>query len=310
MVTGLMDHATAYAPGSTSNVGPGFDCLGIAITGLGDRVTARRAAAPGVRVRSVSDRRIPSEVDRNTAALAAAQVLRRASSEMGLELEIEKGLPLSGGLGGSAASAVAGAVAASALLEQPLETRALLECALEAESEVAGRHADNVAPCLLGGAVLVQSLEPFCHTRLVVHPTVRLVFVIPGYEVATSRARALLPVAVARPEAVAQAAGLAGLVLGLERGDGDLIASSMIDHIAEPGRVPLYPGYAEAREAALGAGAWGVAVSGAGPTLVALAPDDRTAAVAEAAAAAYDGLRGGPARTHVAEVDSEGARIL
>ena len=310
MVTGLMDHATAYAPGSTSNVGPGFDCLGIAITGLGDRVTARRGEAPGVRVRSVSDPRIPTDADRNTAALAAAEVLRRARSETGLDLEIEKGLPLSGGLGGSAASAVGGAVAASALLDNPLETGALLECALEAESQVAGRHGDNVAPSLLGGAVLVQSLEPFRHVRLTLHPSLRLVFVMPGYEVATSRARALLPVAVARPEAVAQAAALAGLVVGLERGDGDLIAASTVDRIAEPGRIPLYPGYAEAREAALGAGAWGVAVSGAGPTLVALAPQDRAAGVAEAAASAYDGLSGGPAQTHVAEVDGEGARIL
>jgi homoserine kinase len=305
-----MDQATAYAPGSTSNVGPGFDCLGIAITGLGDRVTARRTGAPGVRVQSVSDPRVPSQPDRNTAALAAAEVLRRARSEVGLDLEIEKGLPLCGGLGGSAASGVAGAVAANALVGEPLESGVLLECALEAESQVAGRHADNVAPSLLGGAVVVQGLEPFRYVRLTVHPSVRLVFVMPTYEVATSRARALLPVAVARPEAVAQAAGLAGLVLGLEHGDGDLIAASTVDRIAEPGRIPLYPGYPEAREAALGAGAWGVAVSGAGPTLVALASEERAAGVAKAAAGAYDGLSGGPARTHVAEVDGQGARVL
>jgi homoserine kinase len=249
-------------------------------------------------------------VERNTAALAASEVLKRAESQLGLELEIEKGLPLSGGLGGSAASAVAGAVATNALLAEPFEQPVLLECALEAESAVAGRHGDNVAPSLLGGAVLVQSLKPFRYARLTVHPSVRLVFVMPGYEVATSRARSLLPVVVARPEAVAQAAALAGLVVGLERGDGELIAASTVDRIAEPGRIPLYPGYAEAREAALGAGAWGVAVSGAGPTLVALAPEGRAAAVAEAAASGYDGLSGGPARTHVAEVDGEGARIL
>jgi homoserine kinase len=305
-----MDRATAYAPGSTSNVGPGFDCLGIAITGLGDRVTARRTGAPGVRVRSVSDPRVPREPGRNTAALAAAEVLRRARSEIGLELEIEKGLPLCGGLGGSAASGVAGAVAANALLGDPLDSGVLLECALEAESQVAGRHADNVAPSLLGGAVVVQGLAPLRYVRLTVHRSVRLVFVMPAYEVATSRARALLPVAVARPEAVAQAAGLAGLVVGLEHGDGDLIAASTVDRIAEPGRIPLYPGYAEAREAALGAGAWGAAVSGAGPTLVALASEERATDVAAAAARAYDGLAGGPARTHVAEVDGQGARIL
>jgi homoserine kinase len=307
MVTGLMQRATAYAPGSTSNVGPGFDCLGIALTGLGDRVTAERADAPGIRVRAVSDDRIPLEAHRNTAALAAAEVLKRAGAgPLGLELEIEKGLPLSGGLGGSAASAVAGAVAANAILDAPLGTEALLACAVEAEAEVAGRHADNVAPSLLGGAVVVLGLEPLRYAPVTVHPSLRLVLVMPGYEVATSKARALLPVVVARPEAVAQAAALAGLVVGLERGDGALIAASMVDRIAEPGRVPLDPGYQEARDAALEAGAWGVAVSGAGPTLVALAPEDAAARVGEAAAAAY-GTR--KARVHVAGVDGEGARI-
>ena len=302
-----MERATAYAPGSTSNVGPGFDCLGIALTGLGDRVTAERGSEPGVRVRAVSDDRIPLEAHRNTAALAASEVLRRAGApDVGLELEVEKGLPLAGGLGGSAASAVAGAVAANALLDAPLGPEALLACAVEAEAVVAGRHADNVAPSLLGGAVVVLGLDPLRHARVTVHPSLRLVLVIPGYEVATARARALLPVAVVRPDAVAQAASLAGLVVGLERGDGALIAASMVDRIAEPGRVPLYPGYREAREAALEAGAWGVAVSGAGPTLVALTSADDAGAVGEAAAAAYAPEK---ARVHVAEVDGEGARL-
>ena len=307
MVSGLMQRATAYAPGSTSNVGPGFDCLGIALTGLGDRVTAERGGEPGVRVRAVSDPRIPLEAHRNTAALAATQVLKEAGAhDVGLDLEVEKGLPLSGGLGGSAASAVAGAVAANAILDAPLGLEALLACAVEAEAEVAGRHADNVAPSVLGGAVVVLGLEPLRYARITVHPSLRLVLVMPGYEVATVKARALLPVAVARPEAVAQAAALAGLVVGLERGDAALIGASMVDRIAEPGRVPLYPGYAEAREAALEAGAWGVAVSGAGPTLVALTSEEAAPAVGQAAAAAYGAEK---ATVHVAEVDGEGARI-
>jgi homoserine kinase len=310
MVSGLMKRATAYTPGSTSNVGPGFDCLGIAITGLGDRVTAERAGGGGVRIRSVSDPRIPTEAGENTAALAAAEVLRRADAlDLGVELEVHKGLPLAGGLGGSAASAVAGAVATNALLDGALETEELLRCALEAEDHVAGRHADNIAPSLLGGAVIVVGLEPLCYARIPVNPALRLVFVMPRYEVPTHKARALLPVVVLRHDAVAQAASLAGLVVGLESGDGALLAQSMVDRIAEPGRTPLYPGYTEAREAALGAGAWGVAVSGAGPTLVALTSEERAAAVGEAAARAYDGLGREGATVHVARVDAEGARL-
>ncbi|HKZ32689.1 MAG TPA: homoserine kinase [Vicinamibacteria bacterium] len=300
---------TAYAPGSTSNVGPGFDCLGIAVAGIGDRVSASRAARPGVRVLSVSDTRIPREATLNTAALGAAEVLRRLGREQdGVELVIEKGLPLSGGLGGSAASAVAGAFATHALLGGSLGEAELLRCAIEAEAVVAGRHPDNAAPSLLGGAVVVLGAEPLRYTRVGVHSSLRLVFVTPAYGVLTAHARSVLPESVPRADAVAQAAALAGLVLGLERGDGELIEAAMVDRIAEPRRIPLYPGFAPAREAALGAGAFGVAVSGAGPTLLALAPAARADAVARAVAAAYEG-EGVASAVHVAGVDDRGARL-
>jgi homoserine kinase len=304
-----MQRITAYAPGSASNLGPGFDCLGVAFTGKGDRVTASLAGPAGVRVLAVSDPRIPTDPARNTAAIAAAAVLRRAGSSAGLELTIEKGLPLAGGMGGSAASAVAGAVAANALLGFGLGTRDLLEAALEAEAVVAGRHADNVAPSLLGGAVLVLGLDPPHLGPVRVHPGLALVLVSPSYQVETAKARAVLPVSIARADAVAQAASLAALVLGLERGDAELIRGSMTDRIAEPFRAPLYPGYPEARAAAFEAGALGVAVSGAGPTILAVAPEAAVADIASAFEGAYRCL-GIEAHAHKARVDVEGARIV
>jgi homoserine kinase len=304
-----MDRATAYAPGSASNLGPGFDCLGIAFTGKGDRVTAVRQGPPGVRVVSMSDPRIPADPARNSAAIAAAAILRRAGNEAGLELSVEKGLPLSGGMGGSAASAVAGAVAANAALRAGLAIEMLLEAALEAEAVVAGRHADNVAPSLLGGAVLVTDGTPLRLCRVRVHPSFALVLVTPSYEVLTAAARAVLPAQIPRADAVAQAANLAGLVLGLERGEPALVAASMNDRIAEPVRAPLYPGYGEARAAALEAGAAGVTVSGAGPTLVAIVPAPASEAVARAFEDAYR-RAGFAASAHQARVDEEGARVL
>ncbi len=304
-----MDGITAYAPGSASNLGPGFDCLGVAFTGKGDRVTARIQGPAGVRVRAVSDPRIPTDPSRNTAAIAAAAILRRAGSPAGLELEIEKGLPLAGGMGGSAASAVAGAVAANALLGFGLGTNDLLQAALEAEAVVAGRHADNVAPSLLGGAVLVLGLDPPRLGPVRVHPSLALVLVSPSYQVETARARSVLPASIGRGDAIAQAACLAGLVLGLERGDPDLIRGSMVDRIAEPARAALYPGYPEARAAAFEAGALGVAVSGAGPTVLALVLEEAAASVASALEAAYRRL-GIEAHAHPARVDHHGARVL
>jgi len=300
-----------YAPGTASNVGPGFDCLGLAFTGLGDTVRASRVAAPGVRVTSVSDPRIPADPLRNTAALAAAAVLKRAGREReaGLELSVEKGLPLASGMGGSAASAVAGALAAHELFKTRLTRTDLLVAAVEAEAVVSGRHADNVAPCLFGGAVIVAGLDPPEVTPVRVHDSLGLVLVTPAYEVATAEARKVLPAEVARADAVGQAARLAMLVLGLERGDGDLLRRAIWDRIAEPRRAPLYPGYPPARTAALAAGAFGVAVSGAGPTLVALAPRDACRAVAAAMVEGY-AKAGIGARAHVAEVDTAGARVV
>lgn len=302
-----MHEVRVYAPGSISNLGPGFDCLGAAVAGKGDRVIARRVAKAGVHVASVSDPRIPLAADRNTAAVAAAAVLRGLPAA-GIELTIEKGLPLAGGLGGSAASAVAGALAASALFELEQPRAALLAAALEAESLVAGRHADNIAPCLWGGLVLVLGLDPPVIVPRPVHPDLRLLLVTPSYAVETARARAVLPAQVSRADAIAQAAGLAGLLAGLEQGDLDLVRRSMADRVAEPSRLPLYPGYVEARAAGWEAGA-GVAVSGAGPTVMAFVRAGSEAAVGAAMQEAYR-RAGFETSLHQAAIDAQGARVL
>ena len=308
-----MLRVTAFAPGSASNLGPGFDCLGIAFTGKGDTVTASPSPAPGVRVLSISDTRIPTDAHRNTAALAASAVLRRCGREAGLDLTIEKGLPLAGGMGGSAASAVAGAVAANTLLKARLAPLELLACALEAEEAVSGgRHADNVAPSLLGGAILVTGADGTGEPQVTAIPVkqgLSLVLVTPAYQVETAQARGVLPSEVSRATAVIQAARLAGLVLGFERGEADLIRRNMFDAIAEPARAALYPGYAEAAAAGLEAGALGVAVSGAGPTIVAIVPMPSATKVGEAMVRGYNSL-GIEAVSHPAQIDRAGARIL
>jgi homoserine kinase len=304
-----VDSLTAYAPGSASNLGPGFDCLGVAFTGKGDRVTASRTEGHGVRVTSVSDSRVPTDPERNTAAIAAAAVLRMADADVGITLAVEKGLPLSGGLGGSAASAVAGALAADALIGAGLRKLDLLGAALEAEGVVSGRHADNVAPSLLGGAVLVYGVDPIELAAVRIHPSLVFVLATPSYRVETAKARAVLPRQVPRGDAVAQAGHLAALVLGLERGDRDLVGPAMADRIAEPARAALYPGYAEAKAAALEAGAFGVAVSGAGPTVLAVANREVRASVARALGEAYR-RAGFAVECHEAEVDAAGARLV
>lgn len=307
----LSPRVTAFAPGSIGNVGPGLDILGLAVAGAGDEVTAERVPGDTITLRDAGHPDLPTDPGRNTAALAAREVLRRAGAGgVGLALTVRKGLPLSGGQGGSAASAVAGAVAVNHLLGVPLDRDALLAACLEAEAAVAGRHPDNVAPSLLGGIVLVRATDPPDVVPLPVPPDLRVVLVHPDQRLRTRDARAVLPGDVPLATALHQAAQVAAMVAALAAGDYALLGRALDDRIAEPARAPLLPGFAEAKAAALAAGALGASISGSGPTAFALARGDASARMAGAAMqAAYAGL-GITATVRVADVDRQGARVI
>jgi homoserine kinase len=301
----------AFAPGTVANLGPGLDVLGLALTGPGDRVSVERSPERGVRIRDSGHPDIPAEASRNTAGIAAARVLERAGAgETGLVIDVVKGLPLSGGQGGSAASAAAAAVAVNGLLGSPLSREGLLDACLDAEEAVAGRHADNVAAALFGGVILVRSLDPPDIVRLRYPSELRVVLLEPEQRLRTEEARAVLPRSLDRAVAIEQAAQVGALVAALATGDLALLGRAVRDRIAEPARSPLLPGFAEAKAAALDAGAHGCSISGAGPAAFAFAADEDSAArLGEAMAAAY-GRRGIAARFSVRRVDSEGARIV
>jgi homoserine kinase len=303
--------ATAFAPGSVGNVGPGLDILGLAVAGAGDEVTAERIDGNEIVVRSAGHSDLPTDARRNTAALAAREVLCRAgATALGIALTVRKGLPLAGGQGGSAASAVAGAVAANALLGDPLDRMALFAASLEAEAAVTGRHPDNVAPSLLGGIVLVRSLEPVDLVMLPVPAELRVVLVHPAQRLRTKDARAVLPRTIPLPTALHQAAQVAAMAAALAAGDYALLGRALDDRIAEPARASLLPGFVAGKQAALAAGALGGSISGSGPTAFALAQGDECArAVAEAMLAAYTGA-GIAAQVRVDQVDRLGARVV
>lgn len=302
---------TAFAPGSVGNVGPGLDILGLAVAGAGDTVTAERTPGGDIVVRAAGHPDLPTDPARNTAALAAREVLRRAAApEVGLVLTVRKGLPLSGGQGGSAASAVAGAVAVNQLLGAPLDRDTLLAACLEAEAAVTGRHPDNVAPSLLGGIILVRATEPADVVSLPVPRELRVVLVHPDQRLRTRDARAVLPADVPLATALHQAAQVAAMVAALAADDYALLGRALDDRIAEPARARLLPGFAAAKAAALAAGALGASISGSGPTAFALARGEARARAAGAAMqAAYAGA-GIAASVRVADVDRQGARVL
>ena len=308
------DAVTAFAPGGVGNIGPGLDVLGLAVAGAGDAVRAEWTREPGIQLRDPGHPSLPTDAAHHTAALAARAVLAAAGERLdgrtGIALSVTKGLPLSGGQGGSAASAVAGAVAANALLGAPLDRAQLLAACLVAEETVAGRHLDNIAPSLLGGIVLIRCMEPLDIVALPVPEELTVVLVRPEQSLRTADARAVLPLTVLRDVAVHQAAQVGAIAAALATSDYELLGRAIDDRIAEPVRACLLPGFVEAKAAALAAGALGSSISGSGPTAFALTRGPEVGArVAHAMVEAY-GAAGHRAAARVAPVDRVGARLV
>jgi homoserine kinase len=303
--------ARAFASGGIGNLGPGLDILGCALTGPGDSVEARLDGPPGVSIEEPGHDDLPRDAARHASGLAAQEVLRLAGrTSIGVTLRVEKGLPLAGGQGGSAASAVAGALATNALLGRPLDDRVLVGAALAAEEHVAGRHVDNIAPCLFGGILLIRHIDPLEFVRVPVPAWLRFAIARPNLALSTQRARQLLPDSVDRATALAQASAVATMVAALCMGDPFLLRGAVDDRIAEPVRAALIPGFHEVKRAALDAGALGCSISGAGPSIFALTDGDAAAETALRAMLAAFAANGVEADGRVASVDERGARIV
>jgi homoserine kinase len=264
---------TVFAPATVANVASGFDVLGFALEHPGDAVTVRRAGGRGVVVTSITGDggRLPHDPAKNTAAVAARAFLETIGAPFGLEIAVEKRMPLASGLGSSAASAVASVHAANLLAGSPLAQRDLLPFTLLAEKAACGSaHADNTAPSLLGGFVLIRSYEPLDVLRLPVPAGLACAVVHPHTEVKTEDARRILKKEIRLSDAIRQWGNLAALVASLYEGDLALLGRSLQDVIAEPVRSLLIPGFPAVKHAALAAGALGCSISGSGPSVFAL----------------------------------------
>ncbi|WP_296250600.1 homoserine kinase [uncultured Stenotrophomonas sp.] len=302
--------ARAFSPASVANVAVGFDLLGYAVPDVGDTVTVRRIDAPEVRIVAIrgSAVELPLDAPSNTAGAALIALREALALPFGFELEIDKGIPLSSGMGGSAASCVAALIAANALLDVPLSREQLYKYSLEGEAVASGsRHGDNLGPMFLGGLVLstLERLVPVpvpAHWHsLLVHPDALL---------ETRRAREALQGSYALKEFVAQSSNLALVLAGCHAGDAGLVRAGLADVLVEPRRAPLIVGFDAAKAAALAAGAMGASISGAGPSVFAWF-EDRDAALAAApkvqaafAAAGFD------SQSWVSPINSPGARLL
>lgn len=300
----------AWGPASLSNLGPGFDSLGMCLSGLGDTVEVWRVPEPGIRISSDAPTDdVPDDPAMNTAAAAAQVVLNRLAPGTGLAIRIHKGILPGSGLGSSAASAVAGAWATNVLLGGPTNRERVVPAVLEGERLVSGvPHGDNVLASLFGGLVLVSPLDPTRWRRLPIGGRIAIAIVRPDQTVLTRDARAMLPKSVALRDAVRNAAALAMLVDAFRAGDLQTVGRCIEeDRLVEPIRAKLVPQFDAIRRAAKESGAFGCALTGSGPAMFAICRDDATARVV--AQAMQDVAGDGDVRSLVTHVDPKGARV-
>jgi homoserine kinase len=309
----LLQRVAAFAPATVANVGCGFDVLGFAIYGHGDSVTAYRSDEPGVRIRAIEGDggRLPVDAGKNTAGLAAISLMKELNNpDIGVELVIEKRMPLGSGLGSSAASSVAAVVAVNRLLGSPFTKKELLPFAIEGESASASPPpADNVAASLLGGFVLVRSHHPPDVIDLPTPPELWCTVVHPHIEIQTRYSRQILKKQVPLDKAVAQWANVGALIAGFYREDYDLISRSLKDEIVEPVRSVLIPGYWNVKQAAIDAGALGGSISGSGPSVFALCRGEQTARAAGESMGQAFSDEGLEFDLHVSRINTDGAVV-
>lgn len=275
-----MNSVRAVAPATVANVSCGFDIFGFAVEAPCDEVTLTITDEPGVIMTGIlgDDGRLPMEASRNTAGVAVIEFLNAIGKSQGITIELVKNLPLGSGMGSSAASSVAALVAINHLMGEPMKRSELLPFAMEAERVACGSaHADNVAPSLLGGFVLIRGYKPLDVVQIPTPYELYCTLVHPQLELKTEDSRKVLKVNIPLRDAVRQWGNIAGLVTGLMKPDFELIGRSLHDYIAEPLRSVLIPGFDHIKQVAVEAGALGAGISGSGPTIFALSSSAVTA---------------------------------
>jgi len=298
-----MSELRVRVPASSANLGPGFDSFALALPLLAE-FELRPAKAWSVTVEG-DGQGVPAD-DANLFVISARAAAKAAGREISAQHVTQRSaIPIARGLGSSAAAIVGGAVAANALLGEPFDRRSLLRIASEVEG-----HADNVAAALYGAftVALPDDGGPVA-TRLVFPRTWRICLLIPGRPLSTEEARAVLPAQVSREDAVFNVAHAATLIAAVMRADGALLAIAMADRLHQAARTKLVPALSEVIAAAREAGAFGAALSGAGPSVLAVAPARIAARVVSAMeeAAATAGV---PGRGRVVRVRAAGAQVL
>lgn len=308
-----MESIKVFAPATVANVACGFDIFGFAVDAPGDEVIVRKRIDEQIIITNITgeEGKLTYDVSKNAVTVPIIKYLQKVGITQGFEVELHKKMPLGSGLGSSSASSVAGVFAVNELLGKPLSAKELLPFSMEGERIACGSaHADNVAPALLGGFVVVRSYSPLDVFKVTTPTELYVTIVHPDIEVNTKDARHILRNEVSMKNTIAQMGNVAGMIAGLMQADYDLISNSMVDFIIEPVRAILIPEFWEVKNAALEAGALGCSISGAGPSIFAFSKGKETAEkVAIAMKASFEkvGIIG---ESYVSSINQQGPKII
>jgi homoserine kinase len=274
-----MNSIKVFAPATSANVSCGFDVLGFAIEGAGDTLEVSKTSKKGITIVSINGPgNLSTDPDKNVCGVVAKAMLTDLNYNEGITIKLTKGILPGSGMGSSAASSAGAAFAVNELFGKPFNNLELVKYSMLGEQLASGSaHADNVAPCIYGGFVIVRSYEPLDIISVPVPLELYAVIVHPKVELRTELSRNVLKKQVDLKQAIRQWGNVAGLIAGLYSSDYELIGRSLHDYIVEPVRALLIPGYSEIRQAAITSGALGCGISGSGPSIFSLCKGEKQA---------------------------------
>lgn len=305
-----MNKVKIHSPGTVANLVCGFDILGLALSEPYDVMELTLLDEPRVIIHNKDQFNLPTEPEKNVAGVVLLSIMERMNNKIGFEVDIEKHIKPGSGIGSSAASAAGAAVAANHLLGNIFSTEEVVQFAMNGEKLASGvKHADNIAPCILGGVSLIRSIHPL-DIIAIPSPDLYVTVVHPQIEVRTSDARQILRQQVLLKDAIKQWGNIAGLVAGFMKNDADLIGRSMEDVIIEPIRSILIPGFHEVKTNCKEAGALGGGISGSGPSIFMLSKNEKIAREVEAVMKDVYNRIGVEYNTYVTTINKKGVEIL
>lgn len=307
----MNDQIKVFCPATIANISCGFDVLGVALDTIGDEMIIRKTSEKGIRISKIEGQDLPLETHLNVAGVAGLALLAVSDYDGGFELEIYKKIKAGSGIGSSAASSAGAVWGMNRLLGNPFSPLELVKFAMEGERLASGvAHADNVAPALFGGFTLVRSYDPL---DVIAIPTPSELFatvIHPQIEVKTSDSRKILKTTISLEDGIKQWGNLGGLVAGLFTSDYSLISRSLEDHIVEPIRSILIPGFDAVKTAAIANGALGCGISGSGPSIFSFSKGADTAQKVAAAMEEVYKKIGVDFEIHISKINTSGIKQL